>query len=112
MARPTKAPEERRTTQLPPVRVTAGELALVQSQAAGANLSVSDFLRQRAVSGKVTPRPSAGSDRLLVELNRAGVNLNQIAKHMNTGGGVPSDLGHVLHQLYTVLEKVGRSYGS
>ncbi|PLU25733.1 MobC family plasmid mobilization relaxosome protein [Sinorhizobium medicae] len=112
MARPTKAPEERRTTSLPPVRVTEAEMAIVHAQAQAARLSVSDFLRQRAVVGTVTPRPTAGSDRLLVELNRAGVNLNQIARHLNSGGSVPSDLGHVLHQLYTVLEKVGRSYGA
>lgn len=112
MARPTKAPHERRTTSLPPVRVTEAEMALVQSQAAAARLSVSDFLRQRALSGKVQARPSASTASLLTELNRAGVNLNQIARHLNRGRGLPDDLGHVLHQLYSVLEKVGRSYGS
>ncbi|MEO4045347.1 plasmid mobilization relaxosome protein MobC, partial [Hoeflea sp. CAU 1731] len=50
---------------------------------------------------------------LLTELNRVGVNLNQIARALNRGRDEdPHHLGHILHQLHTLLEKVGRSYGS
>src|SRR5690606_17793898 len=97
---------------LPPVRITDAELIAVSDQARAAGLSLSDFVRQRLVSGKVTPRPALPAARLLSELNRCGVNLNQIARHLNRGQDAPDDMGHVLHELHRVLQLVGRSYGA
>ena len=112
MARPIKAAEEKRSANFPPVRVTEAELIHVQDQAEMAGLSVSD-LRQRALSGKVTPRRTSGEASMLVELNRIGVNLNQIARSLNRGRDEdPQQIGFVLHELHGVMEKLGRSYGS
>lgn len=112
MARPTKEAHEKRSAQLPPVRVTEAELIAVQAQAKAARRHLSDFLRERALTGVTTSAAPAASHSLLVELSRAGNNLNQIARHMNRGRGVPDDLAHVLHQFYTVLERVGRAHGA
>lgn len=112
MGRPTKQEHERRTASLPPVRVTAAEMVFVQVQAEAAGLSVSDYVRQRALGAPVAPRRAVNADRLLVELNRAGVNLNQIARHLNAGGAASAELAHVLDRLYGVLEKVGRAHGA
>lgn len=112
MGRPAKQAHEKRTAQLPPVRVTEAELLSVQAQAQAARRDLSAFIRDRALHGVTTSAPPAASHSLLVELSRAGNNLNQIARHMNRGRGVPEDLAHVLHQFYTVLERVGRAYGA
>ncbi|KZC03465.1 hypothetical protein AU375_00268 [Methylobacterium radiotolerans] len=112
MGRPIKKAHEKRSAQLPPVRVTEAELIDVQAQAKAAGRALSDFLRERALTGVTTSTAPAASHTLLVELSRAGNNLNQIARHMNRGRGVPDDLAHVLHQFYTVLERVGRAHGA
>jgi len=112
MARPRKEAHERRIAALPPVRVTDAELIAIGDQARAAGLSLSDFVRQRLTQGRVTPKAGLRDARLLSELNRAGVNLNQIARHLNRGQGLPDDIGHVLYELHRVLQLVGRAYGS
>jgi len=107
MARPKKAAKEKRSANFPPVRVTEAELIHVQDQAGMAGLSVSDYLRQRALSGKVTPRRTPAQASLLVELNRVGVNLNQIARSLNGGRKEdPQHIGFVLNELHGVMEKL------
>ena len=109
MARPKKDPAERRVAHLPAVRVTQAELAALSLQASHAGLSLSDFIRQRALSGKVTPKRGLADAQLLSELNSIGVNLNQIARQLNRGRDRdPHHLDHVLGLLVSVLEGVGR----
>ena len=112
MARPRKDEHERRRSHLPPVRLTEAELIAVGDHARLAGLSVSDFTRQRLLGGSVIPRPGAANAHLLSELNRCGVNLNQIAHRLNGGQGLPNDLGNVLTELHRVLNLVGHAYGS
>jgi hypothetical protein len=117
MARPRKSDFEKRTAHLPPVRLTDAELAAIAGQAQTAGLSVSEYARQRLLTGRVTAAPSRSQGRLLSELNRCGVNLNQVARHLNSGAGQPGkagpdDLGIVLAELHRVLMLVGRSYGA
>lgn len=109
MARPKKDPHERRSAKLPPIRLTEAELADLETQAGHAGLSLTELVRQRATSGQVTPKRGLADAQLLSELNRIGVNLNQIARTLNRGGDRdPHHLGHVLGQLVQVLEQVGR----
>lgn len=112
MARPRKEPHERRNAALPPVRMTDAELVAIGEQAQAAGLSLSDFVRQRVTGGRVLSRPGLTDARLLSELNRCGVNLNQIARHLNRGQGMPADLNDVLSDLQGVLRRVGQSYGA
>ena len=109
MARPMKEPLERRSAKLPPIRVTEAELALVHLQADRAGLSVTELVRQRTFAGKLAPRRGMADAQLLSELNRIGVNLNQIARALNRGQGRdPHHLDHVLGLLVTTLEQVRR----
>jgi|TARA_R110000744_G_scaffold241092_1_gene358433 hypothetical protein len=113
MARPRKQEHEKRSARLGPFDVTEAERAHVEAQAAAAGVTLTEYGRQRILSGRVTLPPSPTDASLLTELNRVGVNLNQIARALNRGRDEdPHHLGHVLHQLHTVLEKVGRSYGA
>ena len=85
MARPRLGEEERRGRTVG-VRVTEAEAEELQERAQGARLSVGAYLRRRGLGQRVR----MGAERRLGavelrELNRIGVNLNQMARVMNAG---------------------------
>ena len=77
MARPRLDEEERRARTVG-VRVTAAEAAELRERAQAARLSMGAYLRRRALGQRV--RIAAE----LRELNRIGVNLNQMARALNS----------------------------
>lgn len=110
MARPKKEPSEKRDQRFN-LRFTLAEIEHLRAQAQAAGMAPHDYARERVLGHRIVPagdRQMAAS--LLSELNRVGVNLNQVAKHMNAGRG---DLEHMtratLMQLSEVLAKVARS---
>ena len=84
MARPQLDDEERRARTVG-VRVTAAEEAELRERAQAARLSMGAYLRRRALGQRVR---MAAELRLgaaeLRELNRIGVNLNQMARALNS----------------------------
>lgn len=113
MARPKKNDAEKRLANFPAVRVTEAELFDLHSKAEAAHLTPSEFIRQRVLAGKITPPRTPSQASLITELNRIGVNLNQIARQVNRGRDHdPHHLDHVLLELTRILEKAARSYGS
>jgi hypothetical protein len=112
MARPRKDKLEARTAHLPPIRLTEAELAMIAELVRASGLSLSEYVRQRLLSGKVTPRPPLSDAALLAELNRCGVNLNQIARALNAGAGLPTSVDKTLLVFHDVLDRVGSAYGS
>ena len=85
MARPRLGEEERRTRTVG-VRVTETEAEELRERAQDARLSVGAYLRRRGLGQRVR----LGAERRLGaaelrELNRIGVNLNQMARAMNAG---------------------------
>ena len=78
-------PHERRTARLPAVRLTDAELDHVTEQATNAQLSLTDYVRTLALTEEVTPRRTKLESSVLVELNKIGVNLNQVAHAANIG---------------------------
>ncbi len=105
-----KAAGQARTLALPSIRVNPEEMSFIEAQAATAGLSVSDYVRSIATRRKVAPRASVVEDKMLLELNRTGVNLNQIAKGVNRGHGLPHDMDEAMAELRAVLAKVGAAY--
>ena len=91
MARPRLGEEERRTRTVG-VRVTEAEAEELQERAQGARLSMGAYLRRRGagVSGCGWQRSGASGRAELRELNRIGVNLNQMARAMNSGAAAPA----------------------
>ena len=85
MARPRLGEKERRTRTVG-VRVTEAEAEELQERAQAARLSVGAYLRRRGLGQRVrmAARRRLGAE-LLRELNRIGVNLNQMARAMNAG---------------------------
>lgn len=108
--RPQKAEGEKRTASLPPLRLTPDELSFIEEQAAIAGMPVSTYAREALTKRVVKPRQTKSEAALLLELNRGGVNLHQIARHLNFGKGLPNDIQVVLDEYRTVLAAVGRAY--
>ena len=106
MARPTKNEHEKRSASLPTIRVTQAERVLIEDKAATAGLSLSDFMRVLALTEQVKPRKTKLEASLLVELNRIGVNLNQIAHARNSGRDDPAILQLATDELVTLMHKI------
>ena len=89
MARPRLGADERRTRTLG-VRLTAGEAEALGEQARAARLSLGAYVRRRALGQRVRvlEERRLGAEEMR-ELNRIGVNLNQIARQLNSGAAAP-----------------------
>lgn len=85
MARPTKAPEERRSEQIN-IGLSPIELARVRDRAGQLETTVTDFVRSAALNKPLRVEHSTAPDFITRhELRRIGVNLNQIAHALNAG---------------------------
>lgn len=79
MARPIKQEHEKRS-ETARFRLTLAEREYIRTQAANAGMSETDYLRARALGFSVSSARSGRSDPALIsELNRIGVNVNQLA---------------------------------
>ncbi len=112
MARPKKDPTTAKASAVL-LRLTSEDKQRIEDKARKARLTTSEFIRRASLGAKITDAPkglngSRMDAETLAELNRWGVNLNQIAKHMNRGGDSPAALDQVLFQLYQLIETVGR----
>lgn len=110
--RPTKAPHDKRTEQVPPIRVTLAERLTIDERAAVVGLSVTDYCRHAILDKplQIAAARDAGYGPVLAELTRIGVNLNQIARRLNAGGKVPPDIAatiNALRGLMTALDPMG-----
>ena len=90
MVRPRKPEAERRSRTIC-VRVTTEEAATIADRAAAARMTKGAYIRRRALG---QPVREAAVHRLgareRVELRRIGVNLNQIARALNSGASAPA----------------------
>ena len=105
--RPRKAAAEQRSERLSGITLTTAERQHVEAMAARFGLPVMEFCRRVILSGRVAAAPARQeSRRLLVELNRVGVNLNQIARAVNRGRDLPADFPAVLAEIRAVIAEV------
>ncbi len=100
MPRPSLPPDQQRDAPLH-VRLTLIEKVRLEERARLVGLSISEFVRRRALSVPLPPQSADRQtrDKLATSLLRIGVNLNQIAKHMNAGGHAPPEL-------FTLIETI------
>lgn len=108
--RPRKQDGEKRSANLPPVRLTPDELSFIEEQAAAAGMPVSSYAREALTKRRVTQRRTKAEAALLTELNRCGVNLHQLVRHLNFGGSLPNDITETLTEFRAALNAVGRAY--
>ncbi len=113
MARPKKQPAEQRDQRFN-LRFTQAELEHVHAQAARAGLSAHEYARRRSLGHIVSPAAaSRGADPALIsELNRIGVNLNQLARATNMGKEFSGEWDDIALELRRVLNVVMASDGA
>lgn len=113
MARPKKPQHERRDQQMKFV-VTGEERAEIEQAAASRGLRLSEFFRRRSMGVRL---PASGVDRqqaaeATVALLRLGVNLNQIAKHVNAGRTTPvAELSDIIARINSTMDMLHESGG-
>lgn len=101
--RPSKPAEETRS-EFVRVRVTSSERDRIERQAEKAGLSLSAYSRKVLLRHRVRPAVTSVDAAALADLNRIGVNLNQIARHLNSRGAVPDDLETTLADIRRAIE--------
>lgn len=109
VARPKKSPDELRDTYVQ-VRLTVRERAQLEQRAAAYGLTLSEYMRR---TGNGRPLPAGVAEQhsravLATALLRLGVNLNQIARHMNAGRFAPSYLPHLIEDIRGHVERLSR----
>ena len=99
--------EEKRRTRTVGVRLTAGEAEALGEQARAARLSLGAYVRRRALGQRVrvVEERRLGAEELR-ELNRIGVNLNQMARAMNAGAAAPAGTGRAVERLRDLVGRL------
>lgn len=110
MARPKKQPDEQRLSSVR-ADLTLAEKAFVQEQAATAGLSEAEYTRRRVLGVTVRPAPRRADASMVAELNRVGINVNQLARSVHLDRDFVRHWEEIARQLQDVLEKVSRAYG-
>lgn len=107
MGRPELQPEERRTERHN-IRFSPNEYEHVRQQADAAGLDVAEYLRRRALGYVVpqAPHRRGVEPGLLRELNAIGVNINQIARNLNSGRRQRLDVRSVMGELEAALRRL------
>lgn len=113
--RPKKADAESRMI-VAGCRMTIAEREHARDMARRAGLSFSEYLRRLSQGEPVTVRQAKTDARLIHELNAIGINLNQIARNVNSDrlGGAGSrleDLDGLMDQLRDTLDRAVENFG-
>jgi len=112
MGRPKKTGQDARTKSTPSVRMTEREYAVVIDHAKAASMSISEYIRQVATTGHVVandarPQVTTFPFELIHQLQKVGVNLNQLTRVANaTGGELPKALADAGEDLQNVLDHI------
>lgn len=102
MARPKKN-NDKREKQLR-ARCTKAEFSAVASRAKSAGLTLSEYVRDMALSGKVEAHENRHDFQTINQLRRIGVNLNQLTKIANATGEIPPSLETLTSKLTSFLD--------
>lgn len=105
MARPKKAPTERRDALLG-VRLTHDERAELERAAAAHGIAPADFMRRRALSYRLPPLAAEhqAMASLAAALMPIGVNLNQVTRAANSGKLLPNIVAELATRITTLLD--------
>lgn len=109
IGRPKLALAEQRTERLSGLRLTVAERQLVEMMAARAGLPVAEFQRRAVLGQRIRARPVKVEQAALAEVNRIGVNLNQIAARVNMTGDLAADFRATLAALRLTLEQLAEA---
>ena len=84
---------------------------ILQSKATAAKMNKTNFLAELIVTGYVIVRETANIKELSDEINKIGVNINQVVHHINArgGGATEDDLEFLQDMLQRVEEAIYRA---
>ena len=106
MARPQKDEHTKRTAHLPRTRCTLAERATIEAKAAQAGLSLSDYMRQMALHGRVIEREPLADKDFIFELKSQGRNFNQYQKRLNALQlHAPEEVKRIITKIETLLDR-------
>ena len=124
MSRPKKDGQLRHTHQIM-LRLTDTEYEIVAENAKSANLTLAEYARNQIMNKKVTVKYEIVADipelkKLIAEFGKIGSNLNQIARHFNSGGiqsrAMHENINHAIACIFEMREQVaemaGKNYGN
>lgn len=121
MARPKKAQELKHKHQIM-LRLTDAEYDIVSTNAKSANLPLAEYARKQLMGKKVIIKYELVADlpelkKLIAAFGKIGSNLNQIARHFNSGGiyslEIRKSLGQGLSDIYEmkyIIQKLAGSF--
>lgn len=111
MARPKKHRHEKRDQRFN-LRYTPAEIEHIRLAARKAGLHPHEYARRRTLGAAFSaPQARRADPALINELNRIGVNLNQIARAMNMGREVEEDWQALSQELRRTLTLVMANNG-
>lgn len=107
MARPKKITELKRSHNIM-LRLNDTEYAIVTENAKNAHLPIAEYVRKSLMNKKASVKYEIVADipelkKLIAEFGRIGNNLNQIARHFNTGGIHSQDIRKEISQCIVEL---------
>ena len=124
MARPKKEKELRHNHQIM-LRLTDTEYEIVAANAKAANLSLAEYARKQVMNKRVIVKYELVADlpelkKLIGEFGKIGSNLNQIARHFNSGGihsqemrkAINQSIARIYEMKYEVLKLAGVFHGN
>ena len=124
MARPKKEKELQHKHQIM-LRLTDTEYEIVSESAKAAHLPLAEYVRKQIMKQKVTAKYEIVADlpelkKLVAEFGKIGSNLNQIAKHFNSGGihsqamrkAIEQSVSRIYELKYEVLKMAGDFHGN
>ena len=119
MARPKKEKELQHKHQIM-LRLTDTEYEIVSESAKAAHLPLAEYVRKQIMKQKVTAKYEIVADlpelkKLVAEFGKIGSNLNQIARHFNSGGihsqemrkSINQGIADIYEMKYAVLKMAG-----
>lgn len=85
--------------------VNEEELSIVDQKARECDLNRSQYLRKVALGEPIVKVDMSYLNELIFELNKIGTNINQIAKHANSQGGIyKSDIKEMQEKMDKICE--------
>ncbi len=119
MARPKKDKELQHKHQIM-LRLTDTEYEIVSESAKATHLPLAEYARKQIMKQKVTAKYEIVADllelkKLVAEFGKIGSNLNQIARHFNSGGihsqemrrAIDQSVARIYEMKYEVLKMAG-----
>ena len=112
--------KENKRTHIICLRLTDIELSVLEDRAEKCKMTRSDFIRNLILIRKLTPKYQIVIDgeeikSLLAQYGKIGSNLNQLARHFNSGGerslAMQEEIERAIAELYALRKEVLRLAG-